>query len=764
MQIIIEGYQYPAGSVDKVLWEGAFQTVDGKVSIGYVGYYWNDRLKDSVFVLPKVFLEPDANKQDLVFGKYKPEDVIDVANKKFTKAERDFIYGFAVWIYRTLSVFKAANPKSDIILHEYVSQMGRGRRRLCNTFLDIVLSLIDFQKRNRDFIVFVTKLKHSGYNKINWTKTVSKKQAVFVAGKTPVYASVVNRKKEIDQEEELLCIFHSILKYIKDEYGFPILSDLNYELIPAAKFRRYLSGFGKTRLMQIKYKYFSDKMLALWELCYTFFDQSHRISISTSRKEYLLAKNFNIVFEAMIDELIGDKRKDLPDGLKDQDDGKIVDHMYSYRGLTNNEEQDRNVYYIGDSKYYKMGNRVGTESVAKQFTYARNVIQWNLNIFLDDDSKDAKYREKFPKLRDDVTEGYNIVPNFFISAGVNKDLKYNEGNIERREGSELVSRQFENRLFDRDTLIIAHYDINFLFIVSLYARANASAKLAWKEKMRRRFRKDIQAMLQKKFKFYAMTPLANTDPDAFFREHFQQLLGKVFAPYSDANEKTTFYSLALLDTTPKTSDSEKEVAFKKTMAAENNAVLECVGEAFEIAECPLGVDPSMKVAAHAAAPYAEIPKPMLTRHHVGNYLTDYFLFGCIKNDGGIHRDWVFKLRSKHKRSAIYNVRYDDRPGSVKGGGGKIRTPKFVVMYEEADDKSFRVFRVHHALVVRKERMERMEYPHPNGDYFCYFLEEEVSLGNLDVHKIRKMYKHLRDPEHPFAPLYLTGNQVMAGND
>lgn len=60
MQIIIEGYQYPAGSVDKVLWEGSFQTVDGKVSIGYVGYYWNDRLKDSVFVLPKVFLEPKS--------------------------------------------------------------------------------------------------------------------------------------------------------------------------------------------------------------------------------------------------------------------------------------------------------------------------------------------------------------------------------------------------------------------------------------------------------------------------------------------------------------------------------------------------------------------------------------------------------------------------------------------------------------------------------------------------------------------------------
>ena len=66
--------------------------------------------------------------------------------------------------------------------------------------------------------------------------------------------------------------------------------------------------------------------------------------------------------------------------------------------------------------------------------------------------------------------------------------------------------------------------------------------------------------------------------------------------------------------------------------------------------------------------------------------------------------------------------------------------------------------------VKKERMERMEYPHPSGDYFCYFLDEEVSLGDLDVHKIRMMYKHLRDPMHEFAPLYLTGTQVVATMD
>ncbi len=755
MQIIIEGYQYPAGSVDKVLWEGAFQTVDGKVSIGYVGYYWNDRLKDSVFVLPKVFLEPDANKQDLVFGKYKPEDVIDVSNKKFTKGERDFIYGFAVWIYRTLSVFKAANPKSDIILHEYVSQMGRGRKRLCNTFLDIVLSLIDFQKRNRDFIVFVTKLKHSGYNRINWTKTVSKKQAVFLDGKTPIYASVVNRKKEIDQEEELFCIFYSILRYIKDEYGFPILSELNYELIPAAKFKRYLAGYGKTRLLQIKYRYFSDKMLALWELCYTFFDQSNRISISTARKEYLLAKNFNIVFEAMIDELIGDKRKDLPEGLKDQEDGKIVDHMYSYRGLTNNDEQGRNVYYIGDSKYYKMGNRVGTESVAKQFTYARNVIQWNLNIFLNDDSKDAKYREKFPKLRDDVTEGYNVVPNFFISAGVNKDLKYNEGSIERREGSELISRQFENRLFDRDTLIIAHYDINFLFIVSLYARANASVKLAWKEKMRKRFRKDIQEMLQKKFKFYAMTPNADVDAERYIKDNFRLLLGKVFAPYSDSHEESTYYSLALTNPDAMPAKTATDIKRRDAVIAENESVFECLQDAFVIKDCPLGMDPSKVVKGVLPVKAPVVAESLLTRHYLENYVDKYVLVGCVPDQA--HWDWIFSRKGKYKRDDIYNVRLGDRPGAVKKSNVKVRSPKFVVMYDKDNPSTHKVYRVRNHAVIKKERIAQSGYPNPKGDYFCYILDEPVSLGVIDLSKL--LSENMVDPKHPYKPIYLTAQKV-----
>lgn len=748
MRIIIEEYQYPAEKVDKVLWAGAFQTVDGKVSIGYVGYYWNNELKDSVFFLPKVLLDEN----DKVFGKYAPEDIIDLDKSQLTKEERDFIYGFAVWIYRALVVFKEANPNSKIVLHEFVAQAGRGRRRLSNTFLDVILALIEFEKRNRDFVTFVAKTRHSGFNKINWTKTVAKKTPIFADGATPVYAEVVNRKKEVDRDEELFIIFHSILNYIRETYGFEVKPSLNYELIKGKKFGRYLSGYGRARLRQIKYKYFSDKLLALWELCYVFFDNSHRVSLSAERKEYLLAKDFNIVFESMIDELVGERRDSLPDGLKDQDDGKIVDHMFSYQGLTNNDEEEKKVYYIGDSKYYKRSSRVGGESIAKQFTYARNVIQWNLDLFLNDKPSEAAARKKFPKLRDDVTEGYNIVPNFFISARINK-LSYEEGEIKRRDEVR-NSRHFENRLYDRDTLLIAHYDVNFLFIVSLYARNSAATKGVWREKMRGKFRCDIQAMLQERYKFYAMTPLSMTDAEAFFKEHFQLLLGKVFTPYNDTHPQTTFYSVALAE--PHGNDQ---------IEAENEEVLECLKEAFEVAECPLGIDPSSKVSVHPPMQPAIVPSDLRPRHFVEAYSRETFLFGCIKNDGGIHEDWIFS-RNKFKRDDMYNVRFGSRPGAVKLSNPGVKSPKFAVLYMESDAKEFRVFRIRGVgSLKRQATMKKLEYPHPSGSYFCYTLDEEVNLSLPEdiVKSVKTKFRHLlKDPvNHPFKPIYITGTQLQA---
>ena len=575
MRVIIEGYCYRASAVRDVLHElSSLENVGGEISVGYVGYYYNPQLRDCVFILPKVLV----NEENKVFSRLDPHDIIDLDNcTELSSEERSFIYEFAVWIYRAIEVFNKSNPNSGIVLHRKIAEMGKGKRVLSNTFLDILLSLLRFNKEHHSFFTTILRNLHSGYNKINWTRTISRSTA-WVQDDIPVYLNPVNKKRQINTDEELIIIYFSILNHISETYGFPVDITLGFELIKGRKFEHYLKAYGKRRLQQIKYRYFSDIQLRLWEMCYAFFDKAHQIHIVTEQREYLLVKNFNIVFEAIIDELIGDKEP--PRGLKDQDDGKRVDHIYSYRNLTNNEE-DRPIYYIGDSKYYKIGNKISDESVYKQFTYARNVIQWNLNLFLDNSEENAALRKEHPIYRDELTEGYNIVPNFFISAKMDEKLSYADNvSTTNRENNTFLSRHFENRLFDRDTLLVYHYDVNFLYVVSLYARENAHQKAQWKQKVRELFREKIQAALEENYKFYAMTPKPGVNHEKYLRENFQELLGKVYRPFDDTN----YLSLAL--------DKQKE--------SENKDLLDKLQKDYYVVECPLGKNPTSVLSGEKA--------------------------------------------------------------------------------------------------------------------------------------------------------------------
>ena len=575
MRVIIEGYCYRASAVRDVLRKlSSLENVGGEISVGYVGYYYHPQLRDCVFILPKVLV----NEENKVFSRLDPHDIIDLDNcKLLTSEERNFIYEFAVWIYRAIEVFNKSNPNSGIVLHRKIAEMGKGKRVLSNSFLDILLSLLRFNKEHYSFFTTILRNLHSGYNKINWTRTISRSTA-WVQNDVPVYLNPVNKKRQINTDEELIIIYFSILNHISETYGFPVDITLGFELIKGRKFEHYLKGYGKRRLQQIKYRYFSDIQLRLWEMCYAFFDKAHQIHIVAEQREYLLVKNFNIVFEAIIDELIGDKEP--PRGLKDQDDGKRVDHIYSYRNLTNNEE-DKPIYYIGDSKYYKIGNKISDESVYKQFTYARNVIQWNLNIFLDDKKEDAALRKEHPIYRDELTEGYNIVPNFFISAKMDEKLSYADNvSTTNRENNTFLSRHFENRLFDRDTLLVYHYDVNFLYVISLYARENKYQKAQWKANVRKLFREKIQDALEENYKFYAMTPKPGLNHEKYLRENFQELLGKVYRPFDDTN----YLSLAL--------DKQKE--------SENKDLLDKLQKDYYVVECPLGKNPTSVLSGEKA--------------------------------------------------------------------------------------------------------------------------------------------------------------------
>ncbi len=616
MKLLVEGHPYPFESIRELFPNiDELDVVDGVASVNYVGYYYYAEKSQAVFILPKVVIDH----RDNLFGVegLRPEHVInlDEPGNPLSQGQRQFIYGLSVWIYRAIAVYRdncvRQNKDHTIIRQQSAIKVGRGKHRTGNTFLDIILSLIEFARQNKDWFLFILKNNRSGFNKINWSKTIAKSQVV-IQDNEPVYIDPITKKRRINFDEELLVIFYSILNYVRQTYGFPVEVDLNYNLIIGKRFECYMPhrredgttdcGFGVRRLRQIKYKYFSDKALQLWDLCFAFFDQSKNVRINAQLNEFLLAKNFNIVFEAIIDELIGDS--EFPDRLnKKQEDGKQVDHMYLYKSLTS-VEPDKQVYYIGDSKYYKQKNPISKESVAKQYTYARNVIQWNLNLFFGEDSE-SKPRETDFCLRDEITEGYNIIPNFFISATVPDDLSYTD-TVEKAQKSAttFVSQQFRNRLFDRDTLLVTHYDVNFLYVVSLYARNNAYRKKVWREKVRGIFRDKIQKELERRFKFFAMRPKPGVDAREFIETHFRDILGKVYAPYDDKD----VIALAL--------DNRKQ------FDEENLHVLAELGEAFTIVECPLGQDPRELLPPASAGTAA----PSATAMH------GKFLFGIVNKN------------------------------------------------------------------------------------------------------------------------------------
>lgn len=772
MRILIEEYQYAYDDVKDVI-KGVDipHDTDKKVSIPYVGYYFNPNpeVNDCVFILPKVLLEGPFG-QEKVFGHIKPEKLI-LADKceELSTEESKFIYELSVWIYRAICVFKrheydrSGEKKNtpSIVLHNQVQMVGGGRRQKQRiTFLDVLLELQRWNKENEQFVMFILKNIHAGYNKINWTRTIAKTPAILqeprlgYARQDITYIRPINKKRQINFDEELLVIYFSILQYMKDEYGFPVKINVNFPLIRGRKFEKYLNGYGCRRLKQIKYKYFSDKALELWNLCYDFFSRPMEASLRVDQKEYLLVRSFHVVFEAIIDELIaGDQH--LPKELLDQPDGKRVDHMYQYKELTRNDTDDK-IYYIGDSKYYKRNNTLGSESIYKQFTYARNVIQWNINLFIDGTPEE---QQGHIKLRDDETEGYNIIPNFFISANQNElkpieEIKLIDG---ERHKQYYLSRQFENRLYDRDTFLLAHYDVNFLFVVALYGRDNATRKAEWRAKVRKLFRKEIQQLLKENFEFYAMTAHADVSAESYIKEHFQMILGKVFHPFENREgSDQQYYSLAL-----RKPDEKMKAELRTALQEENEQVLFAIKDSFYVVKCELGTDPRTLSELPKVNPivHVDVPKEYLTMHWLEKYPNDYIVVGGY--NGVEQLNWVFS-RQGGKRDDAYNVRLGGKEvhGSVVKSRDYVKHAKFAILYDFEKKAPTYTFRVKNTGEMTKEKMIETGYKNPHQDrYFCYFFDEEITLGVFDIEAIVKA-----DMEKPGyvegRPIYLSGKELI----
>ena len=413
MIVLVEAYAYQpddlAGLIDP---HYLMPATVGRVKLNYVGYLAEAGQKHSVIILPKVFLTHRAGR-DYIFDTFIPEDLLPlpadspspVRERLRAGGQSDFLFRFSVWLYRAIRQFRQRQP--DSILYDRVNLLDvstTGDSALSE--LEIVLALVRFHRDNNTLLTHIKRVNTSQRHTISWGRTVARQQPILQNGR-PIYAEPVVKQKHINYDEELLVLYLSTLDDLHRQYGFRLELNPLYTLLTGREFERFRARATR-RLQEIRGKYFSDKLLRVWQLLFLYYDRQEKMRSGRSFREVLLVRDFNVVFEDMIDHLLSDPKDQLPSGLKDQRDGKIVDHIYDDASLLPPDH----IYHIGDSKYYKDGNRIDRYSISKQFTYARNVIQANVDLLNQSQPNGTR------RYRDALTEGYNPTPNFFISAVV----------------------------------------------------------------------------------------------------------------------------------------------------------------------------------------------------------------------------------------------------------------------------------------------------------------------------------------------------------
>lgn len=587
-----------------------FVTRDGKLD--GVGYLFNgsrlggrdDKAGDRiVFVLPKVFLDSSAQNDAAkvsAFGQDVPYD----KNFELNGDHKDFLANLSLWVCSSIGKYREAFPGDKSM--EAPTAHGFSTDKACPTLIDVKNAMERFYEENKSLFVFVSKNVHSGNNRIDWRRTMRK--TPFLQGDsgsgagmtTPIYMELVNKKKVFDLDDRLIVLYFSAMNYIEETFGFKMPKSEFYAPMRVNEFRRLLGHRGIMELRRIKHKYFADKFLRLYNIMKAFFEWGGNFSACGFGSEYLLTSKYNSVFEHMIDKLVGD---DLPaiQKKKNLDDGKIIDHLYKENSLIFSSGESDKIWHIGDSKYYSDPEDIRGQSIAKQFTYAKNIIQ----DFFSPDFVDGGRVEDVHcgvRYRDDLTEGYSVTPNFFIRGEVpaynqeqgkeqfgdsyfrnpgvgNYELiqevkesdTFDDGeNKEKQNIREHLwkhrNRQFQNRLFDRDTLLLQVYNVNFLYVLKAFTAKSSSLRSEFKRTAREKFRRNFLTLLDEKYVFWAVYP--RTDSlDTFVTNKFRKLQGKMFR----RDESDNFIILALekgADKNPEILTDVKKVADLMWVAVE----------------------------------------------------------------------------------------------------------------------------------------------------------------------------------------------------
>ncbi len=560
MRLLIEKYKYTPSVLNDLgipdAWQQTF--ADGTTSVDKVGYFRADTRHEPIFILPKIF-----DNHHVAFGHINVVELATLSTaevfKQHPESQRylEWLYRFSLSLYLSLREYRRRNVETVLSNKTHFRNIVASSPDDETSELELVLSLLEFYRNNHDLIVFTEKQRESQRaRKTNWSKTIRTQQPFFAENNAPVYLKTVDKQRRPNSDEELLVIFYSVLTHFKKQYGFRI--DLNTSLDLMDKIDTpSVSARLIRRLKDLKSVYFADRFRKLLTLLLLYFQRISDAKTQQSGKEYLLCHDYHLVFEDMIDVLLSDEEMDKK--LKNQSDGKIVDHLFSHQSLFAPDD----IWYIGDSKYYKETTRFNENAIWKQHTYAKNIIQYNINLFNKKQPSQGRYR-------DALTEGYNVTPNFFIQAFVHHDDLFKsdaEFAFDTEKKDALLNYHFENRLFDRDTLSIHNFKINFLFVLRSYITRDYAQRDAFKAEAIRTIRDNILCFYNDHYDFYTVSFDNTTTLETFIKTHFKALNGKM---YRTSRESTVLW-----------------LALSKDKEVENAAVSSLFAR--EIGENPLSV-------------------------------------------------------------------------------------------------------------------------------------------------------------------------------
>ena len=154
------------------------------------------------------------------------------------------------------------------------------------------------------------------------------------------------------------------------------------------------------------------------------------------------------------------------------------------------------------------------------------MIQFNIDLL----NRDGEQKLTPLRYRDKLTEGYNISPNFFIYGYIDDISDFDNDKVERR-GNPVSSFHFPDRLFDRDTLFVHQYKINFLYVLKSYTAFNNAEIEKFRTQIKIKFRQNFLAFFndrdQCSFEFYECT-LPENEHKSFVERNFRIMNGKCF--------------------------------------------------------------------------------------------------------------------------------------------------------------------------------------------------------------------------------------------